>query len=118
MAQLPRRKFVSSKEREAFSRTWRGRYLQKMKSNSLVYFGLPFFTMMLVGTYFAAQFSTIKFEESDRRVQEIPSQRSLEGVKKRKVDMKEEYYRLQHMDLDNWEQKRVKRLPGESENKW
>lgn len=92
--------------------------MERMKKNSLVYFGIPFFTMMLVGTYFAAQFSSIKFEESDRRVQELPSQKSLEGIKKRKVDMKEEYYRLQHMDLDSWEQKRVERLPGESDNKW
>jgi len=27
--------------------------------------------------------------------------------------MKDEYYRLQAKDLEDWEQRRVKRLPGE-----
>jgi len=35
------------------------------------------------------------------------------GKSGRKVDMKEEYYRLAAKDLDDWEQRRVKRLPGE-----
>lgn len=35
------------------------------------------------------------------------------GKAGRKVDMKEEYYRLAAKDLDDWEQKRVKRLKGE-----
>jgi cytochrome c oxidase assembly protein subunit 16 len=35
------------------------------------------------------------------------------GGKRRKVDMKEEYYRLAAKDLDDWEQKRVERLKGE-----
>jgi len=35
------------------------------------------------------------------------------GGNKRKVDPKEEYYRLAAKDIDNWEQRRVERLPGE-----
>jgi len=35
------------------------------------------------------------------------------GKDKRKIDLQEEYYRLAAKDLDNWEQKRIKRLPGE-----
>jgi len=37
------------------------------------------------------------------------------GKNRRKVDMKEEYYRLAAKDLDDWEQTRVKRLPGEND---
>ena len=33
----------------------------------------------------------------------------------RKVDMREEYYRLAGRDIDNWEQKRVKRFKGETD---
>ena len=37
------------------------------------------------------------------------------GKDRRKVDMNEEYYRLAAKDLDSWENKRVKRLEGETD---
>lgn len=65
------------------------------------------------------QFASVRYEQFDRRQTEVTQEQALQiNGKKRKVDMREEFYRLQHMDLDNWEQKRVQRLPGESDNKW
>lgn len=41
-------------------------------------------------------------------------QKGNSGEGKRKPwDLNEEYYRLQAKDLDDWEQRRVKRLKGE-----
>lgn len=116
---LGNKKFVSSAERQRIENSLWGKYLARMRKNSLLYFGVPFFAMMLVGTHFMTQFASIRYEQHDRREQEVSQEDALQlSAKKRKVDLREEYYRLQHMDLDNWEQKRVKRLPGESENKW
>ncbi|KXX79245.1 Cytochrome c oxidase assembly protein cox16, mitochondrial, partial [Madurella mycetomatis] len=60
--------------------------------------------------------TAIRYERHDRKVRQMTREEEL-GVGKggRKVDIREEYYRLAAKDLDNWEQKRVKRLPGESD---
>lgn len=116
---FPSKKFVNSQESKRHDHSLYGRYLSRMRKNSFIYFGIPFFAMMLAGTYFMTQFASVRYEQFDRRQTEVTQEQALQiNGKKRKVDMREEFYRLQHMDLDNWEQKRVQRLPGESDNKW
>lgn len=116
---FPSKKFVNSKETKRHDNSLYGRYLARMRKNSFIYFGIPFFAMMLLGTHFMTQFAAVRYEQHDRKQTEVTSEEALQmHTNKRKVDMREEFYRLQHMDLDNWEQKRVQRLPGESENKW
>lgn len=112
------KRFIGRKEQERFNATFMGRYLQKMKSNSLLYFGVPFFAMMYIGLNIMTQFSELKYENIDRRQTDVSQSDALKKVRKRTVNLNDEFYRLQHMDLDNWEQKRVPRLKGESENKW
>lgn len=96
-----------------------GRYMKRVQKNSFIWMGLPFFAIMLVGTHLLTQFNSVRYEQYDRRASELEETKMLEmSNRRRKIDMKEEYYRLQQLDLDNWEQKRVRRLPGESDNKF
>ncbi|KOS20888.1 Cytochrome c oxidase assembly protein COX16 [Escovopsis weberi] len=79
-------------------------------------FGLPFVAVIIAGSFVLTPATAIRYEKHDRRVRRMSREEEL-GMRRgaRKVDMKDEYYRLAGRDLDNWEQKRVERLPGESD---
>ncbi|KAH0558465.1 Cytochrome oxidase assembly [Trichoglossum hirsutum] len=69
---------------------------------------------MVAGSFFLAPATALRYERHDRRVQQMTKEEELGiGKDRRKVDMNEEYYRLSAKDIENWEQKRVQRLPGE-----
>ena len=69
---------------------------------------------MVAGSFFLTPATAVRYEKHDRKVRQLSKEEEL-GIGKagRKVDMKEEYYRLAAKDLDDWEQKRVRRLKGE-----
>lgn len=114
-----RKKFVSSKEQARINNSVWGKYLQRVQKNSFVWVGLPFFAIMLMGTHLLTQFNSARYEQHDRRSSELEEEKMLAmSNRRRKIDIKDEFYRLQQLDIDNWEQKRVKRLPGESDNKF
>ena len=126
MAIFGRKKFRSSAE----TNTIAARYRAALRSHPFALFGLPFIATMVAGSFFLTPATAIRYEKHDRRVQRLTKEEEL-GIGKsgRKVDMKEEYYvcyagpwklrsltwaqRLAAKDLNDWEQKRVKRLPGE-----
>lgn len=112
------------------------RYRRGLKKHPFVLFGLPFITTIVAGSFFLTPATALRYERHDRKVQQMSKDEAMGlGKDRRKVDMREEYYvstcllqaaytimedhanwtmqRLQAKDLDNWEQKRVKRLPGE-----
>jgi len=69
---------------------------------------------MVAGSFFLTPATAVRYEKHDRKVQRVSQEEALGiGKARRRVDMNEEYYRLAAKDLDDWEQKRVKRLPGE-----
>jgi len=69
---------------------------------------------MVLGSFFLTPATALRFERHDRKVRQMTKEEELGiGKDRRKIDLQEEYYRLAAKDLDNWEQKRVKRLPGE-----
>lgn len=69
---------------------------------------------MVAGSFFLTPATAMRYEKYDRKVQRLSTEEAMGlGKDRRKVDMKEEYYRLAAKDLDNWEQRRVKRLKGE-----
>ncbi|CAN6652163.1 cytochrome c oxidase assembly protein Cox16p, mitochondrial [Trichomonascus vanleenenianus] len=110
---------MSEKQREAYNKTWRGWYMNNLRNHSFLLFGLPFISVLTAGAYFLSYFTAVRYEQHDRKVTAMSEEEALDVYKKRrKVDMREEYYRLQQMDLDSWEQVRVPRFEGESENKW
>lgn len=113
------KKFVSEKQRQAYNRTWKGKYMNNLQRHHFLLFGLPFISVITLGAYFLSSFTAVRYEQHDRKVTQISEEDALKIKKgRRKVDMKDEYYRLQQMDLDSWEQVRFPRFPGEPENKW
>jgi cytochrome c oxidase assembly protein subunit 16 len=122
------KKFPSSKE----AHTIASRYRAALAKHPFALFGLPFIATMVAGSFFLTPATAIRYEKYDRKVQRMSKEEELSIRKSgRRVDMKEEYYvslcfnnpmwllfsdteqRLAAKDLENWEQRRVKRLPGE-----
>lgn len=113
------------------------RYRAALARHPFALFGLPFIATMVLGSFFLTPATALRYERHDRKVRQLTEDERLGiGSNKRKIDMKEEYYvsrrycqeapdnhgcevliygiqKLAAKDLDNWEQKRVKRLPGE-----
>jgi len=110
MAVFPHRKFRSSAEANTFA----AKYRAQLAKHPFILFGLPFIATMVAGSFFLTPATAIRYEKHDRRMRRLSKEEELGiGKDRRKVDMREEYYRLAAKDLDDWEQKRVKRLPGE-----
>ncbi|KAH7316735.1 cytochrome c oxidase assembly protein COX16-domain-containing protein [Stachybotrys elegans] len=93
------------------------RYRAVMNKHPFLTFGLPFIAVIIAGSFALTQATAVRYERNDRKVRQMTKDEEL-GLRSstgRKVDMKEEYYKLAAKDLDNWEQRRVKRLPGETD---
>lgn len=117
MSDLGTKKFRSKKEQAAFDASLAGRYVKGLRTHSFLLFGLPFLTFMGLASYWFSSFTAVRYERRDRKVQELSEEEILKvNTKKRNVDIKEEYYRLQGLGEQDWEPKRVPRMKGESEN--
>lgn len=69
---------------------------------------------MVLGSFFLTPATALRYERHDRKVRQMTEEEKLGiGKDRRRIDLKDEYYKLAAKDLENWEQKRVKRLPGE-----
>ncbi|KAI9661199.1 MAG: Cytochrome oxidase assembly [Bathelium mastoideum] len=110
MPTFQRRSFPSSASTAGLP----AKYRSALNKHPFLLFGLPFISVMVLGSFFLTPATALRYEKHDRKVTQMSSEEAL-GIRKagRKVDMKEEYYKLAAKDLDNWEQRRVKRLPGE-----
>ncbi|KAI0967853.1 cytochrome c oxidase assembly protein COX16-domain-containing protein [Xylaria arbuscula] len=109
--------FQSKKYRGAAdASTFAAKYRALMAKHPFFLFGLPFMSIIVAGSFILTPATAVRYERHDRKVRQLTRDEEL-GVGKagRKVNMKEEYYRLAAKDLDDWEQKRVKRLPGEND---
>ncbi|KAL2754025.1 hypothetical protein ACRALDRAFT_2109483 [Sodiomyces alcalophilus JCM 7366] len=104
------KRFVPTAETRSFG----SRYRAQLSKHPFLLFGLPFITVMIAASFVLTPATAIRYEKYDRKVRQVTKEEEL-GLRRnaRKVNMKDEYYRLAAKDLDNWEQKRVKRLPGE-----
>ncbi|CCE65852.1 hypothetical protein TPHA_0N00710 [Tetrapisispora phaffii CBS 4417] len=111
--------FRSKKQQKVFDASIAGRYQKLVKKNSFLYFGLPFCSLIVLGSYWLSDFTAIKYEQRDRKVQEVTESDLLKlKSNNHKFDIKEEYYRLQGIREQDWEPVRVQRLKDESENVW
>ncbi|KAF2843623.1 hypothetical protein M501DRAFT_924553 [Patellaria atrata CBS 101060] len=90
------------------------KYRRTLPKHPFLLFGLPFITVMVAGSFFLTPATALRYEKHDRKTR-LVTQDEMMGLEKgrRRIDIRDEYYRLAAKDLDNWEQKRVKRLPGE-----
>ncbi|KAJ4304961.1 Cytochrome oxidase assembly [Kalmusia sp. IMI 367209] len=90
------------------------KYRKALTKHPFLLFGLPFLTTIVAGSFLLTPATALRYERYDRKNQQITHEQAMGlGQDRRKVNMKDEYYRLQAKDLENWEQRRVKRLPGE-----
>ncbi|KAF2097300.1 cytochrome c oxidase-like protein [Rhizodiscina lignyota] len=107
--------FTSKKYRPASaSRGVEGWYRVALQRHPFLLFGLPFITIMVAGSFVLTPATALRYEKYDRKVKQMSKEEAMGlGKDRRKVDMREEYYKLAAKDLDDWEQRRVKRLPGE-----
>lgn len=113
--------FMGKREREAYEKSFVGRYQKLVKKNSFLYFGLPMMLSIALGSVLLSNFTALRYERRDEKVKEMNEEDALSMINnRRKVDIKDEYYKLQGLleEHEDWEPKRVERLPGESENKW
>ncbi|KAL8707362.1 MAG: hypothetical protein Q9220_007586 [cf. Caloplaca sp. 1 TL-2023] len=111
--------FQSKKYRpSSFQDTFAAAYRAKMTRHPFLLFGLPFIATMVAGSFFLTPAAALRYERHDRKVKQLSKEEEL-GLKQaggRKVfDLNEEYYRLAAKDLDDWDNKRVKRLKGEND---
>ena len=94
-------------------------YRRNLDKQPFLLFGFPFIALMVAGSFVLTPATAIRYERHDRKVKQLTREEELSiGRNKRKVDINEEYYRLAAKDIDNWEQKRVKRFEGEPDGKF
>lgn len=113
--------FMGKREREVYDRSFMGKYQKLVKKNHFVFFGLPMMLSIAYGAYILSDFTAVRFERQDAKVKEIDETEALSIINnRRKVDMRDEYYKLQGLldEHEDWEPKRVDRLKGESDNRW
>lgn len=73
---------------------------------------------MVAGSFFLTPAAALRYERHDRKIKTLSRDEEL-GLKRiegrKAFDINEEYYRLAAKDLDDWDNKRVKRLKGEGD---
>ncbi|KAL1923583.1 uncharacterized protein VTP21DRAFT_8563 [Calcarisporiella thermophila] len=90
-----------------------------IKRRPFVFFGLPFITVLVVGSFGLQQFTKTRYEHHEHRVTQLKKEDELNMSKgKRRLSLQEEYWRLQahEEELDSWESKRVPRPEGVPDN--
>merc|ERR1711939_555672 len=106
--------FQSKKFRPSSDTSLPARYRAALARHPFALFGLPFIATMILGSFFLTPATALRYERHDKKIKQLSETEALGmGKDKRKIDLREEYYKLAAKDLDNWEQKRVKGLPGE-----
>ncbi|KAL8790462.1 MAG: hypothetical protein Q9213_000614 [Squamulea squamosa] len=103
---------------KSFQNTLAASYRSKLSRHPFLLFGLPFIATMVAGSFFLTPAAALRYERHDRKVKTLSKDEEL-GIKRiegrKAFDINEEYYRLAAKDLDDWDNKRVKRLKGESD---
>ncbi|AMD22776.1 HHR007Cp [Eremothecium sinecaudum] len=113
------KKFRSKKEELLFQKSLAGRYKSLIAKNPFLYYGLPFCLIMGLGSYWLSNFTAMRYERRDKKVQAMNEEEVVKlKTNRRTVDIKEEYYKLQGLAEQDWEPIRVPRFKGESENVW
>ena len=130
MPTFPSRPFRYSSA--ATAHTLPARYRRALKTHPFLLFGLPFLATVVGASFALTPATAIRYERHDRKQRMLSEEESLGlGRDRRRVDAKEEYYRLAAkvrrgdetrqdvcgltaaQDLDDWENRRVPRLKGE-----
>jgi len=86
-----------------------------LRRNPLL-FGVPFVMIMVVASYALVPFAQTKYELQDRKISKVSKEQEL-GLenRKRKFDIREEYFKLSAKATEDWEPKRIERPAGTPE---
>ncbi|THH28208.1 hypothetical protein EUX98_g5987 [Antrodiella citrinella] len=76
------------------------------------YFGVPFLLIMVGASYGLQTFTQTRYDLQDQKVHGISSDDELSLKKKRKFDIREEYFKLSSAQEDEWDSKRIPRPKG------
>ncbi|KAI4239122.1 MAG: hypothetical protein LQ349_000602 [Xanthoria aureola] len=114
MPTFPSKKYIPKSLPPSIAATYRA----SLARHPFLLFGLPFIATIVAGSFFLTPATALRYERHDRKIKTLSRDEEL-GLKRtqgRKAwDINEEYYRLAAKDLDDWENKRVKRLRGEGD---
>ncbi|KAH7107728.1 cytochrome c oxidase assembly protein COX16-domain-containing protein, partial [Auriculariales sp. MPI-PUGE-AT-0066] len=79
--------------------------------------GVPFICAIVGGSYGLSQLTQMRYDVHDGRTRQVTTaeQEKLEKMKKRKFDIREEYFRMQAGQVEEWEPVRIARPEGTPE---
>ncbi|RMD43052.1 hypothetical protein DV735_g2076, partial [Chaetothyriales sp. CBS 134920] len=112
-------------------------YRKRVATQPFLFFGLPFISLMVAASFLLTPATALRYEKHDRKTQTLTHSEAMSlGLKgaegeggisynprRRRMlqggpnEERDEYYRLMAKDLDDWEQKRVKRWKGEPDGR-
>ncbi|KAF7440334.1 Cytochrome oxidase assembly [Pleurotus ostreatus] len=76
-------------------------------------FGVPFVLLMVGASFMLTPFTQTRYDLQDQRVKQMNKADELRlDQKRKKFDIREEYFRLSAASDDEWESKRIKRPKG------
>jgi len=89
MVGFQKKRFVSANEMTSAGM----RYRRLINRYPFLFFGLPFLTVIVAGSFVLTPATAVRYEKHDRKVRQMTKDEEL-GFRKgaRKVDMKDEYY--------------------------
>ncbi len=82
--------------------------LRKFTKSQFFRYGLPFFSLLVIGSFGLSEFTSIVVAKREKRSRMLTSEEALSyGKKVEKVDVEEEYEKtMKELDIDNWRNKR------------
>ncbi|KAG0229559.1 Cytochrome oxidase assembly [Actinomortierella wolfii] len=84
------------------------KFSQAIKKRPVLFFGLPFVGVIVVGSFALAELTATKYNMHDNKTKAVSKEENLKLSKsRRRLDLQEEYWRLQAKDDEDWEIKRV-----------
>ncbi|EGV63072.1 Cytochrome oxidase assembly [Yamadazyma tenuis] len=96
MVYLGNHVFRGKKAQQAYDKTFAGKYQRLLQRNHFLYFGLPFMLSIVAGSIYLQNFTAVKWEKYDAKYRQLNEAEMLDMIEnKRKVDKKNDYYRLQ-----------------------
>lgn len=73
--------------------TFASKYRAWMAKRPFLFFGLPFMSVIVAGSFVLTPAAAVRYEKHDRKVRQMTRDEELGvGKKSRKVNMKDEYY--------------------------
>jgi cytochrome c oxidase assembly protein subunit 16 len=82
--------FARRRHRQSALSLW---YQAKLRRSPFLFFGLPFLSIVVIGSFALSSFTTIRYERHDKKVKIMTEEEILKLDKdRRRPDIREEYY--------------------------